>query len=61
MANRCYCGRSQMMPYCDGSHDGREAPAAPAPAATQPPAPARAEPVEPVPRRGWLARLFGKD
>ena len=22
MPNHCFCGRSEMMPYCDGSHKG---------------------------------------
>jgi CDGSH-type Zn-finger protein len=58
MPNQCFCGRSQMMPWCDGSHDGRDRPeprAADATAAK----PAAPESLAPPPK-GWLARLFGR-
>ncbi len=59
MPNHCYCGRSQMMPWCDGSHDGRDNPEAQATdMRDSKPGP---ETSSAPPRKGWLARLFGRN
>ncbi|MFM2129034.1 MAG: Iron-binding zinc finger type [Pseudomonadota bacterium] len=66
MANHCFCGHSQMMPWCDGSHErlGRAQRQTAEAAEDSPPfektddtdGKAAAEPG----RKGWFARLFGR-
>jgi CDGSH-type Zn-finger protein len=63
MPNYCYCGRSEMQPFCDGSHN--VVPARKTVAEDSVPTPAPPPSVESkvtavTPRPGLLRRLFGR-
>ncbi len=63
MANQCYCGRSQILPYCDGSH-ARPGAAASSEAEEAEGAEEASEAVSaakaPSGRPGLFERLFGR-
>jgi CDGSH-type Zn-finger protein len=63
MPNYCYCGRSEMQPFCDGSHNVLPARTAAAeegvPTSAPPPSEESATTTEAA-RPGLFRRLFGR-
>jgi CDGSH-type Zn-finger protein len=61
MPNYCYCGRSEMQPFCDGSHNVVPARKAAAEDSVPTPAPTPSDETgtkTEAPRHGLFRRLF---
>ncbi|MQA66209.1 MAG: hypothetical protein GEU76_09970 [Alphaproteobacteria bacterium] len=63
MPNYCYCGRSEMQPFCDGSHNVVPARKAVVKDSVPTPAPSSRDDENQkteTPRPGLFRRLFGR-